>query len=417
MDTLIHDIHHLFRMLQLKYRSVRKHSGIHLTLAEIHTLVELHAGPVTSVNNLVRALAIPQSQCSRLVSRLQRRALLRLEPSPEDRRKRAIVLTTKGMEATQAIDRVIGGVFGEFAAGLSGRERKELAAFFEKIVAGYGLPPARARRGESRLRAQHRQVTRALGLLGTNVYGSGLTRSEWCILESVCLASEPIIGSQLERHLLIKPNLISVIVGLFEKRGLVSRIRSSENHRMRPIVPTKKGRTYFEKIKTRAVVRLHQCLQGTSRAELIRQRDLLRRFAGEWSSGNSLLSHQFLLKSLEDPAERREARGFALRESVQRGWEDSVPDPVFPAGHEVWAVFSQRDGSPQLQAVCCAQRTDRKWYVNFCAWSREFSVIQMHVFIREAHTLSSARQTPTDTSITYAPMLKLLEDSGVSSDA
>jgi DNA-binding MarR family transcriptional regulator len=65
------------------------------------------SGPITT-KDLARRLDIDPANASTLLTKLERRGLVRREPSPVDRRRRMVSLTEAGHEARAAIARCLG---------------------------------------------------------------------------------------------------------------------------------------------------------------------------------------------------------------------------------------------------------------------------------------------------------------------
>jgi DNA-binding MarR family transcriptional regulator len=398
------EIHRALRKLQIKNRRVRKGAEIPVAVAEAHILVELHAGKELSVNDLAAALMIPQSQVSRILQRLRSRRLIQQRGDPADSRRALSSLGRTGLTVIERIDEVIGGIFQECADRLSKDEASELSVFLERVAHGLGCKIIRRRKNEDRLRAAHRQMARVFGLLGTSVYDSELTRSQWAILESLDSAPGPITATILEQYLGIKPTIISEILNRYELEGYIERLRSKENHRVNLIHFARSGRRYFKHLETRSVVRLHGILRGISPTAQKRILKLLHRFVGEWGANSIFLGQTLRTALVSDPQQLRQARAFTLREVVRLGWEMHAPDPLFPRNQEVWGLFDSSAEQPALRAVCVAAEEPRSWSITLCVWSTQVQLNQALAFIQHAHYLSNRRGTPSPMAIKFEPL-------------
>jgi DNA-binding MarR family transcriptional regulator len=406
------DIHRALRKLQIKNRRVRKGAEIPVAVAGAHILVELHAGKELSVNDLASALLIPQSQVSRILQKLRARRLIQQRGDPADSRRALSSLSHAGLMVVQRIDEVIGSIFQECADRINKDEAEQLALFFERVALGLGCEQIRRRRNEDKLRAAHRQMARVFGILGTSVYESGLTRSEWAILEAIYSAPEPLTATILEGYLGIKPAVISEILNHFEFEGYVERIRSKQNHRINLIHLTSAGRRYFKHLETRAVLRLQGVLSAIPAASHKTILNLLHRFVGEWGASSIFLGSSLVTSLISDPARRSEARAFAFREIVRLGWETFAPDPLFPRGDQVWGLFEGNPGAGILRAVCVVSEERLSWAVNLCAWSAQIQVNQAVAFVQHAHYLSNRRGTSNPITIKFEPLKRLFPKTG-----
>lgn len=398
------EIHRALRKLQIKNRRVRKGAEIPVAVAEAHVLVELHTGKELSVNDLAASLMIPQSQVSRILQRLRSRRLVQQRGDPADSRRALSSLSRPGVTVIERIDEVIGGIFQECADRLSKDEASELSVFLERVAHGLGCKTIRRRKNEDRLRAAHRQMARVFGLLGTNVYDSDLTRSQWAILESLDSAPGPITATILEQFLGIKPTIISEVLNRYELDGYIERLRSKENHRINLIHLTRSGRRYFKHLETRSILRLHRVLRGMSPASQKKVLKLLHRFVGEWGANSIFLGQTLRTTQITEPVQLTQARAFVFREIVRVGWETHAPDPLFPRDSEVWGLFDSSTEPPALRAVCVAAEEGRSWLVTLCAWSLQIQRNQAFAFIQHAHYLSNRRGNPSPLAIQFEPV-------------
>jgi DNA-binding MarR family transcriptional regulator len=406
------EIHRALRKLQIKNRRVRKGAEIPVAVAGAHLLVELHAGKELSVNDLATALMIPQSQVSRILQKLRSRRLIQQRGDPADSRRALSTLTQSGLMVVQRIDEVIGSIFQECADRINKAEADELAFFFEHIAYGLGCEQIRRRKNEDKLRAAHRQMARVFGILGTSVYESGLTRSEWAILEALFSAPEPLTATILERYLGIKPAVISEILNRYELQGYINRVRAKTNHRVNLIHLTTAGRRHFTHLETRAVLRLQTALKGIPAAHQKILLTLLHRFVGEWGARSIFLGSTFVTSSITDPLLVAEARAFVFREIVRLGWESAAPDPLFPRGHEVWGLFDGDPTARTLRAVCVVADESRSWVVNLCAWSGQIEINQAVAFVQHAHYLSNRRGIANPLAIKFEPLRCIFPKTG-----
>ncbi len=401
---IIRDIHRSLRSLQIKYRRVRKGSELSVAIAEVHVLVELEAAGELTINELADSLLISQSQVSRIVQRLRSRRLISQRSDRADNRRVLSSLSREGRAMVTHIDEVMGGIFSATARRLRAGEQRQLAHFFERVAHGHGCTTIRVRRGESKLRACHRQMARVFGLLGGTVYGSDLTRSQWCILEAIMLAPEPINATIVGAHLGVKNSLISEIVTSFEAHGYIERVRSSDNHRVFLLWPSARGRKYFRRLETQAILKLRRVLKGTPSAALRHLHQLLRRFAGEWGRESIYLSQTLVTQRIESAQSVRHARAFALRELVARGWEFDAPDPLFGAEQLIWGLYDTSAREPVIRAVCAVSARQTAWDVTFGVWSDGIDANQFHAFLQHAHYLGSRKNSSAQLRLNFNPI-------------
>jgi DNA-binding MarR family transcriptional regulator len=138
--------------------------GIHASrrFAERIAAVDLNP-PLFRVLNLVAAaegrsqqaiaaaIGIPPSRMVALVDELEQRSLVERRPDPEDRRVRALFLTSKGKRCLTRGRKIAADHEAELTAGMSAVDRKRLLALLQKIVdeqtLGKGVHPGLSEKG------------------------------------------------------------------------------------------------------------------------------------------------------------------------------------------------------------------------------------------------------------------------------
>lgn len=103
----------------------------HLTASQAKTLSVLRRGPL-AMRALAGTLACDASNMTGLVDRLEKRGLVRREPSPGDRRVKNVVLTSEG---EHAVDTIRGGMHATLAglATLDDGDRATLHALLDRV--------------------------------------------------------------------------------------------------------------------------------------------------------------------------------------------------------------------------------------------------------------------------------------------
>ena len=94
------------------------------------TIAETQPAALQTIADL---MARDKGQLSRVVSALERRALLYRLPNEADARSRLIALTEKGEDFVVAIKRALDDTLGEILAGLDDVERAELLVLLKKL--------------------------------------------------------------------------------------------------------------------------------------------------------------------------------------------------------------------------------------------------------------------------------------------
>ncbi|MFH8796895.1 MarR family winged helix-turn-helix transcriptional regulator [Streptomyces sp. NPDC017941] len=105
----------------------------HLTASQAKTLTVLRRGPA-AMRVLAETLACDASNMTGIIDRLEKRALVRREPSPGDRRVKNVVITPDG---ERAIDTIRAGMHTTLAglAALDDGDRATLHALLDRVFA------------------------------------------------------------------------------------------------------------------------------------------------------------------------------------------------------------------------------------------------------------------------------------------
>jgi DNA-binding MarR family transcriptional regulator len=124
----------LVREMRLRFRACAEEAGLAVGDAQALFLLE-RAGDLTT-KDLAARLAIDPANASSLLTRLERRGLLRREPAEHDRRRRSITLTGEGHEQRERLARCIAA--GEPAFGRLSTDELEAFRDLLRRVAGHG---------------------------------------------------------------------------------------------------------------------------------------------------------------------------------------------------------------------------------------------------------------------------------------
>lgn len=95
-------------------------------------VLSMHKGEDVFQRDLEKALSVTKSTCSKVLTTLEEKGLVRREPV-EDARFNKIVLTPLGAEFVEKSDAVIGAMEERLTAGFSEEERRQLFSFFDRL--------------------------------------------------------------------------------------------------------------------------------------------------------------------------------------------------------------------------------------------------------------------------------------------
>ncbi len=267
-QSLLERLTDQFRVLQKRNRFVAGAHDTGLDLMESHALVELSANSNLSAADMQRLLSISKSANFRLFRRLKQEGFLAAKSQKNKVRQPSFQITTRGRKVLQAFDSAANANLERFCEGLSREECLKLLKYFEVVADWYGVLPSPKRAAEHILRPAMRRVTRAFGLLGDSVLGSGLNSVKWHCMHEI--ASNPVVGfgGDLSRILGISPTTVSYTVRWLEKSKLVKREKSERDGRHQLIKVTKRGQELLTKLQRHFVDELSSALENLELEEL-----------------------------------------------------------------------------------------------------------------------------------------------------
>ena len=127
-----------------------------------------------------------------------------------------------------------------------------------------------------RIRSFNRFYTNIIGLLDQHFLDSPFSLTEGRVLYEIC-NTEECSAKKIRENIVIDEGYLSRILDSFTKRGLIRKTRSSDDGRLRIIVPTEKGRAEFANINENSHQLISQMIERLSKEE---QQELLDKMEG-----------------------------------------------------------------------------------------------------------------------------------------
>ena len=106
-----------------------------LTARQVHVLAAIDANEGLSQTGLVAATGVDRSTMTDMILRLSKRKLVERKRNKDDSRAYAVTLTEAGRKALAAGKPALGSVEKGLLAALPARQRSELVAMLELVVA------------------------------------------------------------------------------------------------------------------------------------------------------------------------------------------------------------------------------------------------------------------------------------------
>ncbi len=407
-------LHRALAALLMKNRFIRKLTHTGLSRGEVHILIEIHARGESSVKVLQPLLNIDQSSVSRLVKNLIHKKFVRSVSSEADRRSKLLRLTAAGSNAIEQIDKVAGGKFEQFASRLTKAEREELLEFFQRIADWYGQPSCPERAEESAVRLQQRRMSRAFGVLSSDIFGSGLSSSQWFVFQEICNSAYPLNNKILAEHQGLAPNSLSIILEKLLRLGYIKRNRAVHDSRHIELASSVAGERHVAAIEKKCADDLAHIL---AEYQPERRRTLLQivlRYIGQETPHQPIaLPNDFSIRKIQGKKNRDQARAFAVTELVQRGHAEFAPTRLID---DQSLVFGLYDGNDELQSVCEIQIGDAGCELSLLASNKDTSPNFAYLFMERIFETLRATREISELRLTFKPAVKLLRKAGMLED-
>ena len=114
-----------------------------------------------------------------------------------------------------------------------------------------------------RIRSFNRFYTNIIGLLDQHFLNSPFSLTEGRVLYEICNMEE-CSAKKIREQIVIDEGYLSRILNSFTKRGLIKKTPSSNDGRLRIIVPTEKGKLEFSKININSNQLISQMIENLS---------------------------------------------------------------------------------------------------------------------------------------------------------
>jgi DNA-binding MarR family transcriptional regulator len=117
-----------------------------------------------------------------------------------------------------------------------------------------------------KIRSFNRFYTNIIGLLDQHFLDSPFSLTEGRVLYEIC-NTEECSAKKIRESIVIDEGYLSRILDSFTKRGLIKKTPSSQDGRLRMILPTEKGKREFANINTNSNRLVSQLIENLSEQE------------------------------------------------------------------------------------------------------------------------------------------------------
>jgi DNA-binding MarR family transcriptional regulator len=130
----------------------------------------------------------------------------------------------------------------------------------------------------NKIRSFNRFYTNIIGLLDQHYLNSPFSLTEGRVLYEIC-NTEECSAKKIREKIVIDEGYLSRILASFSKRGLIKRVASSKDGRLRLIAPTEKGKQEFARLNENSnslISQLIERLSNEEREDLLSKMEAIR---------------------------------------------------------------------------------------------------------------------------------------------
>lgn len=334
-----------------------------LTLNESHVLGEIGRRRLITAAEIGRNLVLEKSIVSRLLAALGKRGLVSSESSPADGRLKHLKLTPAGEKIFEEDDNLRSEQVRRCVAALSSYEQSDLAYFLAVMADSLHASDVPLTQSDSSLKIQIRRLTRAMGFLGDNLLGTGLSVQK-CQLLSILNSGAGICSmSMLREELPYESSMLSRLVSFLQAARLVIKDSIAGDLRRLGVKPTSAGRRFWSEKSRLAGNFIVQTLSGETPERMSHFASLLEKFL----QGRRLFDGVFgengiAIRVLAGEEQIMNGRAFLVQELVRRGEHNRLPEMLLSRRNFCVGVYRNDELKGLLE---CGKLKDRWQVFNF----------------------------------------------------
>lgn len=318
-------IHSSLIYFQYRNRSLGQAYNQPLSLLQSHILIEISATPGVSASTLVDLGLGSQVTIARRLRELADANLVSFSHCSNDARLRLLQLTAKGKVALGKLDKSSNALKDVFAKGFSQQELEELDSLLNKLCELADIPRAANRPQDLPPRAAFRRMARFMGILTTDFMGSGLSSTEWQVLQAIRYSGSGLTAKHLVGLANIDQSGVSRVIDRFGREKLVGERDNPHDRRSKLLEMTPKGFALLENSDTEAIRKLEGPLSTMRPADRYRLAFLLAHYA--FGKADAAFDG-IVCKNVSTPTEEAEARRWLVQSLALRLTEQ--PDMTLP---------------------------------------------------------------------------------------
>ncbi|MBX7138540.1 MAG: MarR family transcriptional regulator [Oligoflexia bacterium] len=331
-----------------------------LNTNESHLLQEVYAG-LGVARDLSQTLSLQKSTISRVLSSLSQQGLLIVAGARDDRRVKTLKLSTAGLDLLLQDIAIRNREVDLCVEPLVQDERERLLKILHALANGLGAPVFHAQAEVNPLLVEIRRLTRAMGFIGPNCMGTGMSVAECQILHLLHQDHSELSMQEIAVKLsFAEPSEFSRLIKEMVRRGLVIKTAAKADRRRQILRLGARGRQTAQVNIERAAKWLQEGLKNVladERRELIK---LVEKFVNApLAFAISALPEGVEIRVLETAEELKAGRVFLIESYFRSNLAHQAPEVLAGSSNLCVGAWIDR----QIKALLEIQRGSRGKYV------------------------------------------------------
>ncbi len=329
------------KQMHQRNRTVKTAYGAELGVTESAVLQEsLAAASGITAKALALRLCLSPVKISRLLKGMLEQDLILRERHDS---QLLIRPSPKGLTLFNSAYRRAQATFQSAYERLAPGQRDAFCDNLRRLNDALRAPPAGSLANDPPLMAEVRRLTRVLGFLGRDTFGSARAPLEWHSLSLILALGDRASCVTLSQMLGVTHATMSTTLNRLQQEGFLLREVASQDSRARKLLLTEAGTRELRRIEACGVALLQNALYQFNPRDLQLLVDGCRQYAGQdLSSREIILSPPFRLRPLEGK-ELETARAFVFETRVAQRLLQKLPESVLDSGNVVLGVFTDQD--------------------------------------------------------------------------
>lgn len=358
-------IHELIREAQRQNKFVGRFGSSDLGMSGAPIAVQLGRHGELSPGELSERLGLDPSTLSRSLDRLRRMGFVTSSRSDQDKRRKAISLTTSGKRELAKIDAEQNSRLEIFCSRISQSELFQLKNFFIALCDGCSAPASPVRPGEHHLREEFRRIAWIAEVVNDRIMGSELDSTQWQILSEVERGQGRATPTQIADRLSLPRNTLSQMLAALTLAGYVLRKKDKTDKRVVHLSLSSAGKAQLLKIEQTAAKKYERAIKDLEPDSIRLCLKIFEKFLGLDLAGEQkeIISPRIYIEKISDQTSLLEARRYLVLELVRQNLLEDIPEQLLPESdvsivlrneQQIAGLFSVRKDTGKLKALLCS---------------------------------------------------------------